>query len=60
MLAEILLFVKGSMHFHMNLIGKVPCVNNYIQGVAFFVVLRDLLFPFHFKSYSPREFFCLT
>ena len=37
MLAEILLFVKQSIHFHMNLIGKVLCANSYIQRVAFSV-----------------------
>lgn len=33
------IFIFQSMHFHPNLIGKVPCANSSIQGVSFFCFL---------------------
>lgn len=32
-MTQIFLFIKQSMHFEMNFIGKVPGANNYIHGV---------------------------
>ena len=45
------------MHFHMTVIGKVPCAKSHFQGVSFFPLFFAKLFlSFHFKSYSPKEF----
>lgn len=49
-MTQIFLFIKQSMHFQMNFIGKVLCANNYIHGVnKLFVVgfvFLNLSLPF--------------